>query len=232
MLTRKQQELLRFIEARLTPTACRPLRGNEGGADLNQIGHSPADHGPGGTRTIRRAPGAGAGGGETGRSGRQFDPQFGALPTRRCRCAPASPQRDPRKFPPVGAPGTGCITKIWSSAVLAGSPGTLIEALRGHSDHVEAPATSPAASIRALVAGDRWSRPASMMATGDHPALRQRRERQYRGGFGGRGRGDQRLRRKGASVALEPANAAYETRIFGPDRVRVQGRLVALMRQY
>ncbi|MEC8117002.1 MAG: S24 family peptidase, partial [Pseudomonadota bacterium] len=41
-----------------------------------------------------------------------------------------------------------------------------------------------------------------------------------------------RLRRKGAAVALEPANAAYETRIFGPDRVRVQGRLVALMRQY
>ena len=38
--------------------------------------------------------------------------------------------------------------------------------------------------------------------------------------------------RKGAAVALEPANAAYETRIFGPDRVRVQGRLVALMRQY
>ncbi len=41
-----------------------------------------------------------------------------------------------------------------------------------------------------------------------------------------------RLRRKGDSIALEPANPAYETRIFGPDRVRVQGRLVALLRQY
>ena len=41
-----------------------------------------------------------------------------------------------------------------------------------------------------------------------------------------------RLRRKGASVALEPANTAYETRIFGPDRVKVQGRLVGLMRRY
>jgi repressor LexA len=41
-----------------------------------------------------------------------------------------------------------------------------------------------------------------------------------------------RLRRKGASIALEPANPAHETRIFGPDRVRVQGRLVALMRRY
>ena len=41
-----------------------------------------------------------------------------------------------------------------------------------------------------------------------------------------------RLRRRGASIALEPANRAYETRIFGPDRVRVQGRLVGLMRRY
>ena len=41
-----------------------------------------------------------------------------------------------------------------------------------------------------------------------------------------------RLRRKGVSIALEAANPAYETRIFGPDRVRVQGRLVGLMRKY
>lgn len=41
-----------------------------------------------------------------------------------------------------------------------------------------------------------------------------------------------RLRRKGASIALEAANPSYETRIFGPDRVRIQGRLVGLMRRY
>jgi SOS regulatory protein LexA len=41
-----------------------------------------------------------------------------------------------------------------------------------------------------------------------------------------------RLRRKGNTIALEPANAAYETRIFGADRVRVQGRLVGLVRKY
>lgn len=41
-----------------------------------------------------------------------------------------------------------------------------------------------------------------------------------------------RLRRKGASIALEPANKAYETRIFGPDQVRVQGVLTALYRYY
>jgi repressor LexA len=41
-----------------------------------------------------------------------------------------------------------------------------------------------------------------------------------------------RLRRKGASIALEAANPQYETRIFGPDRVRIQGRLVGLLRRY
>ncbi len=41
-----------------------------------------------------------------------------------------------------------------------------------------------------------------------------------------------RFRRKGASIALEAANQAYETRIFGPDRVKVQGRLAGLIRRY
>ncbi len=41
-----------------------------------------------------------------------------------------------------------------------------------------------------------------------------------------------RLRRRGASVALEAANPSYETRIFGPDRVQIQGKLVSLIRRY
>ena len=41
-----------------------------------------------------------------------------------------------------------------------------------------------------------------------------------------------RLRKKGASIALEAANPAYETRIFGPDQVQVQGKLVGLIRRY
>jgi repressor LexA len=41
-----------------------------------------------------------------------------------------------------------------------------------------------------------------------------------------------RLRRRGQSIALEPANASYETRICGPDQVQVQGRLVGLFRRY
>ena len=41
-----------------------------------------------------------------------------------------------------------------------------------------------------------------------------------------------RLRRRGNSVALEPANPTYETRIFPPDRVKVQGKLVGIFRRY
>ena len=41
-----------------------------------------------------------------------------------------------------------------------------------------------------------------------------------------------RLRKRGASLALEAANPAYETRIFGPDRVQIQGKLVSLIRRY
>jgi repressor LexA len=40
------------------------------------------------------------------------------------------------------------------------------------------------------------------------------------------------IHKKGDKVALEPANQTYETRIFGPDRVQVQGRLVGLLRKY
>lgn len=41
-----------------------------------------------------------------------------------------------------------------------------------------------------------------------------------------------RLRQRGNSIALEPANSRYETRIFPAERVKVQGRLVALFRRY
>jgi repressor LexA len=41
-----------------------------------------------------------------------------------------------------------------------------------------------------------------------------------------------RLRRRGTSIALEAANPAYETRLLGPNRVRIQGKLVSLLRRY
>lgn len=41
-----------------------------------------------------------------------------------------------------------------------------------------------------------------------------------------------RLRKRGTSIALEAANPAYETRVLGPDRVKIQGKLVSLLRRY
>src|SRR3954449_13082672 len=41
-----------------------------------------------------------------------------------------------------------------------------------------------------------------------------------------------RFRRRGSSIALEAANQAYETRVLGPDRVKVQGKLISLVRRY
>jgi repressor LexA len=41
-----------------------------------------------------------------------------------------------------------------------------------------------------------------------------------------------RFRRRGASIALEPANAGYEVRILPPNRVRIQGKMVGLFRRY
>ena len=40
------------------------------------------------------------------------------------------------------------------------------------------------------------------------------------------------FRREAGRVALEPANAAYETRYFSTDKVRIQGRLTGLIRRY
>jgi repressor LexA len=41
-----------------------------------------------------------------------------------------------------------------------------------------------------------------------------------------------RFRRRGASIALEPANSSHEVRILPPNRVRIQGKLVGLLRRY
>ena len=41
-----------------------------------------------------------------------------------------------------------------------------------------------------------------------------------------------RLRKKGSTIALEAANPEFKTRIFGPDQIDIQGRLVGLLRRY
>lgn len=117
--------------------------------------------------------------------------------------------------------------------IAAGLP---IEALRDHSRTVDVPAT--------------------LLASGDHYALEVAGDSMIEAGIldgdivvirrtDTADNGDivvalvedhevtlKRFRRRRDSIALEPANKTHEIRIFGPDQVKVQGRLVALIRLY
>lgn len=114
--------------------------------------------------------------------------------------------------------------------------GTPIEALRDHSARIEVPAgmVGDGEHYALTVAGD------SMIEAGilDGDTVLIRRCDTAENGqivvalIDEQEATLKRLRRKGQSIALEAANPAYETRIFGPDRVRIQGRLVGLIRQY
>ena len=98
--------------------------------------------------------------------------------------------------------------------------------------------------------------PADVLSTGEHFALEVRGDSMIEAGIldgdialikktDGADTGDivvalideeeatlKRFRRRGASIALEPANTAYEVRIIPPNRVRIQGKLVGLFRRY
>jgi len=98
--------------------------------------------------------------------------------------------------------------------------------------------------------------PADVLSTGEHFALEVRGDSMIEAGIldgdialikktDGADTGDivvalideeeatlKRFRRRGASIALEPANTAYEVRILPPTRVRIQGKLVGLFRRY
>ena len=114
--------------------------------------------------------------------------------------------------------------------------GTPIEALRDHSNLIDVPATmlGNGEHYALEVAGD------SMVDAGildGDTVLIQRCDTAENGAIvvalvDNNEVTLKRLRRRGDSIALEPANKTYETRIFGPDRVHVQGKLVGLMRRY
>ncbi|MDZ4736391.1 MAG: transcriptional repressor LexA [Rhodospirillaceae bacterium] len=128
---------------------------------------------------------------------------------------------------------TGSIELPLYGRIAAGTP---IEALRDHSQTVDIPASLVGrGDYYALeVEGD------SMIDAGifdGDTAIVQRCDTAENGSIvvafiDGSEVTLKRLRRKGASIALEPANPTYETRIFGPDRVQIQGRLVGLLRRY
>jgi repressor LexA len=103
---------------------------------------------------------------------------------------------------------------------------------------------------------DTIAMPADMLSTGEHYALEVRGDSMVEAGIldgdtvvirkqDSANNGDiivaliddeeatlKRLRRRGSSIALEAANPAYETRVLGPDRVKIQGKLISLVRRY
>lgn len=138
----------------------------------------------------------------------------------------------------IEVPGTGMTDEQAVDVPVLGriAAGTPIEALQNNTQNV--------------------SVPIEMMATGDHFALEVQGDSMIQAGIldgdvvviqrrDTADNGDivvalvdnneatlKRLRKRGDTIALEAANPAYETRIFGPDRLQVQGRLVGLLRRY
>jgi repressor LexA len=235
MLTRKQFELLRFINERLKESGVPPsfdemkdaldLRSKSG---IHRLITALEERG-----FIRRLPNraraieviklpdlAGAGG--NGRRG--FTPSVieGNLGRKRVASAPAETAGHERS---VAVPVMGRI-----------AAGTPIEAIQTRSHTISVPADM-------LRTGDHYAlevRGDSMVEAGildGDMALIQKRENADTGDIVVALIDDEeatlkRFRRRGASIALEPANAAYEVRILPPTRVRIQGKLVGLYRRY
>ncbi len=237
MLTRKQQELLIFIHRRLSEGGVSPsfdemkdaldLRSKSG---IHRLITGLEERGfirrlPHRARALEvlRLPDGLEAAAETGRADKQFEPNVikgdfsAALPGRAVEVA--------EEAAVVSLPLYGRI-----------AAGTPIEALRDHSHFSDVPAAmlGKGDHYALEVAGD--SMVDAGIFDGDTVVI-QRCDTADNGAIVVALVDDQevtlkRLRKKGGAIALEPANPAYETRIFGPDRVKVQGRLVGLIRQY
>ncbi len=143
-----------------------------------------------------------------------------AAATRADEEAPAPPSSSSTQLPLFGR-------------IAAGTP---IEALRDHSTHVEVPPDM-------LGRGEHYALEVdgdSMIDAGIHDGdtvIINRSDTADNGAIVVALIDDseatlKRLRRKGGAIALEPANKSYETRIFPPERVKIQGRLIGLLRRY
>jgi repressor LexA len=238
MLTRKQLELLRFVHERLKETGVPPsfdemkdaldLRSKSG---IHRLITALEERGfirrlANRARAIEviKLPDA-VGGGVPGGRARGFTPSVIEGNLGRGRPAPASSDDDSGSSRPIAVPMMGRI-----------AAGTPIEAIQTRTDTI--------------------SMPPDMLSSGEHFALEVRGDSMIEAGIldgdtavikrtDVADTGDivvaliddeeatlKRFRRRGASIALEPANTAYEVRILPPNRVRIQGKLVSLMRKY
>ncbi|WP_424631204.1 transcriptional repressor LexA [Bradyrhizobium sp. SYSU BS000235] len=236
MLTRKQYELLRFINERLKEAGVPPsfdemkdaldLRSKSG---IHRLITALEERGfirrlANRARAIEviKLPELGANGGGNARRG--FTPSVIEGNLGKIRTSTPSTTEDDTSFP-VAVPVMGRI-----------AAGTPIEALQTRSHTI--------------------SVPPDMLGSGEHYALEVRGDSMVEAGIldgdtvliqrnESADTGDivvalideeeatlKRFRRRGASIALEPANAAYEVRILPPNRVRIQGKLIGLYRKY
>ena len=240
MLTRKQFELLRFIHERLTEAGVPPsfdemkdaldLRSKSG---IHRLITALEERGfirrlPNRARAIEviKLPDSVAHGVGNGRS-RGFTPSVieGDLGRVRDRAPIASEDDDTSAGRPIAVPVMGRI-----------AAGTPIEAIQTRSHTINMPADL-------LSAGEHFAlevRGDSMIEAGildGDLALIRRSEAADTGDIVVALIDDEeatlkRFRRRGASIALEPANTSYEVRILPPNRVRIQGKLVGLFRRY
>ncbi|KIZ40842.1 MULTISPECIES: transcriptional repressor LexA [Rhodopseudomonas] len=236
MLTRKQYELLRFINERLKEAGVPPsfdemkdaldLRSKSG---IHRLITALEERGfirrlPNRARAIEviKLPEMGINPGGNGRRG--FTPSVIEGNLGKVRPASSNPAEDDSSRN-VSVPVMGRI-----------AAGTPIEALQTRSHTISVPPDM-------LGAGEHYAlevRGDSMVDAGildGDMALIQRHESAETGDIVVALIDEEeatlkRFRRRGASIALEPANASYEVRILPPNRVRIQGKLVGLYRKY
>ena len=241
MLTRKQFELLRFIHERLTEGGVPPsfdemkdaldLRSKSG---IHRLITALEERGfirrlPNRARAIEviKLPDSVAHGISGGGRSRGFNPSVieGDLGRVRAASANSTNSEDDDSRRPIAVPVMGRI-----------AAGTPIEAIQTRSHVINMPADL-------LTAGEHFAlevRGDSMIEAGildGDIALIRRSEAAETGDIVVALIDDEeatlkRFRRRGASIALEPANTAYEVRILPPNRVRIQGKLVGLFRRY
>ena len=227
MLTRKQHELLMFIHERLKETGVSPsfdemkealdLASKSG---IHRLITALEERGflrrlPHRARALEvvRLPEAATAGAAPGRA--PFAPRI--VETERALPAAAN---DSRELPILGR-------------IAAGTP---IEAIQHERDRLQVPETMLGAGEHFVLEVQGDSMINAGILDGDYVVIR-RTDSATSGEIVvalvmGEEATLKRLRRKGASIALEAANPVYETRIFGPDQVQVQGKLVGLIRRY
>ena len=247
MLTRKQRELLQFIQDRLGETGVSPsfdemkdALGLKSKSGVHRLITGLEERG-----FIRRLP-------HRARAlevMRLAEDQIGAKAAATPAATSSGAEREPAKRGFTPSIIHGDFTPTLSGAVVAQAAqtvqlplygkiaaGTPIEALRDHSSSVDVPAgmLGRGEHYALTIEGD------SMIDAGIHEGdtvLIERCETAENGTIivalvDSNEVTLKRLRRKGDSIALEPANPSHKTRIFGPDRVKIQGRLIGLMRRY